>query len=192
MVALIGTARPSPKPATAVLTPTTRARLSARAPPELPGLRAASVWMTSSTTRRARPRPTGSERPSAETTPAVTEPARPKGLPIATTSWPTVSRSASPSVAAGRSRALGAEHGKVGERVRADEREGQVAAVGEARPQAAAGALDDVGRGEQEAVGRDHDAAAAPLPLAAAAVPPHDPDARDGRPQRARDRAHRA
>ena len=94
----------------------------------------------------------------------MTEPARPKGLPIATTSWPTVSRSASPSVAARQVRAVGAQHGEVGERVRADEREGQVAAVGEARPQAAAGALDDVGGGEQEAVGRDDDAAAAPLP----------------------------
>ena len=49
VVALIGTARPSPTPATAVLMPTTRARESASAPPELPGLSAASVWMTSST-----------------------------------------------------------------------------------------------------------------------------------------------
>ena len=48
VVALIGTARPRPMPATAVLTPTTRPWLSARAPPELPGLSAASVWMTSS------------------------------------------------------------------------------------------------------------------------------------------------
>ena len=38
-------------PATAVLMPITRPRRSARAPPELPGLSAASVWMTFSTTR---------------------------------------------------------------------------------------------------------------------------------------------
>ena len=66
---LIGTASPSPTPATAVLTPTIRPRLSASAPPLLPGLSAASVWITSSTTR---PAPVGNERPSAETMPAVT------------------------------------------------------------------------------------------------------------------------
>src|SRR4030095_9459743 len=49
------TASPSPKPATAVLMPTTRPAESARAPPELPGLRAASVWMTSSMSRMRRP-----------------------------------------------------------------------------------------------------------------------------------------
>ena len=86
---------PRPTPATAVLMPTTRALASASAPPELPGLSAASVWMTSSITR---PR-AGSDRPSALTTPAVTDPASPSGLPTATTSWPTLSLSASPSSA---------------------------------------------------------------------------------------------
>ena len=51
VVALTGTARPSPTPATAVLMPTTRPRPSTSAPPELPGFSAASVWITSSTTR---------------------------------------------------------------------------------------------------------------------------------------------
>ena len=46
VAALIGTARPSPTPATAVLIPTTRAELSTSAPPELPGFSAASVWIT--------------------------------------------------------------------------------------------------------------------------------------------------
>ena len=95
-VALMGTARPSPTPATAVLMPTIRPRASANAPPELPGLRAASVWMTSSITRRFRPDQTGMERPSPLTTPAVTEPESPSGLPTAMTSWPTRSNSASP------------------------------------------------------------------------------------------------
>ena len=99
---LIGTARPRPIPAIAVLTPTTRPRRSARAPPELPGLSAASVWMTFSTTRIVEPARAGSDRSSALTTPAVTEPARPIGLPTATTSSPTRSRSASPSSAAVR------------------------------------------------------------------------------------------
>lgn len=51
--------------------------------------------MTSSTTR---PERVGSDRPSAETTPAVTVPANPSGLPSATTSCPTRSRDASPRV----------------------------------------------------------------------------------------------
>ncbi len=92
----IGTASPSPNPATAVLIPTTRARPSASAPPEFPGLSAASVWITFSTTR---PAWAGSARPRALTTPAVTDPANPIGFPIATTSWPTRSSSASPSSA---------------------------------------------------------------------------------------------
>ena len=99
VVALIGIASPRPTPATAVLMPTTRPRPSTSAPPELPGLSAASVWMTSSTIRVVSPERVGSERPSAETTPAVTEPANPCGLPIATTSWPTRSAAASPSSA---------------------------------------------------------------------------------------------
>ena len=53
--ASIGTASPSPTPATAVLIPTTRPRMSARAPPELPGFSAASVWITFSTSRLACP-----------------------------------------------------------------------------------------------------------------------------------------
>ena len=97
MDASIGTARPSPIPATAVLMPTTRPRESASAPPELPGLSAASVWITFSTRRLARPSRAASDRPSALTTPAVTVPANPSGLPMATTSCPTRSRAASPS-----------------------------------------------------------------------------------------------
>src|SRR3954447_2175220 len=87
-VALIGTASPRPTPATAVLIPTTWPRESARAPPELPGLRAASVWITSSTIRVAVRVRTGSARPSPLTMPAVTLPAIPRGLPTATTRLP--------------------------------------------------------------------------------------------------------
>jgi hypothetical protein len=104
VVASIGTASPRPMPATAVFTPTTRPRPSTSAPPEFPGFSAASVWMTLSTTRWALPERTGSDRPSADTTPAVTDPANPYGLPIATTSCPTRSAAASPSVAGARSR----------------------------------------------------------------------------------------
>ena len=86
VVSLTGTASPSPQPATAVLMPTTRLAESASAPPELPGLSAASVWMTSSMTRTVPAERAGSERPSALTTPAVTLPASPSGFPTATTS----------------------------------------------------------------------------------------------------------
>src|SRR3954447_17668947 len=103
VVSLIGTARPSPTPATAVLIPTTQPSPLASAPPELPGFSAASVCTTFSTSRSAPRGPTGSERPSALTTPAVTLPPKPRGLPIATTSWPTRSSPASPSCAATRS-----------------------------------------------------------------------------------------
>src|ERR687893_297767 len=57
---LIGTARPRPSPATAVLTPTTRSALVTSAPPELPGFSEASVWITLSIVRTispARPAP---------------------------------------------------------------------------------------------------------------------------------------
>ena len=49
-------------PATAVLIPTTRAAPSTSAPPELPGLSAASVWITFSTMRRGPPRRPDRER----------------------------------------------------------------------------------------------------------------------------------
>jgi hypothetical protein len=62
--------------------------------------------MTFSTSRLARPSEVGKERPRALTTPAVIEPARPIGLPTATTSWPTWSRSAFPRDTGSRSAPL--------------------------------------------------------------------------------------
>src|SRR5438105_3154531 len=53
----------------AVFTPTTRPSDVTSGPPELPGFKDASVWMTSSINR---PEYERSERPSALTTPAVT------------------------------------------------------------------------------------------------------------------------
>src|SRR4029450_2455588 len=142
VVLLIGTANPSPTPATAVLIPTTRAFASASAPPEFPGLRAASVWITSSTTRAAWPLRVGNDRPSPLTTPAVTEPARPSGLPTATTSCPMRSVSAPPRVAGGVlswrargprrvARVARPQAGLVGRGVGADHVEAALVAVGE-------------------------------------------------------------
>ena len=55
-------------------------------PPELPGLIEASVWMKSVKVRPASF--DGTERPKAETTPVVTVPLRPNGLPTAITVSP--------------------------------------------------------------------------------------------------------
>ena len=150
--------------------PTTREWLSASAPPELPGLRAASVWITSSISRPAPAVRVGRDRPRALTTPAVTEPARPSGLPTATTSWPTTSSSASPSSAGGgvvpdvRSTAR-SDSGSA-----PTTRNGVVGAVRE-RGRAGRGAAHHVGVGEDEAVpGEDH-ARAEALPAPAATAP---------------------
>ena len=181
VTSLMGTASPSPTPATAVLMPTTHPCPSASAPPEFPGLRAASVWITFSTMRPAARERTGSDRPSAETTPAVTDPANPLGFPIATTSWPTRSASASPSVAGARS--------AVSERSTARSESGSAPTTSalNSRPSTkdasylAVRAGHHVRGGEHEAVGRDHDAAAAADGPAATPHPPRDAEVRDGR-----------
>ncbi len=74
----------------AELIPTSSPFMFTSAPPELPGLIAASVWIASSTVfwlRRSPPAATG--RFSALTMPTVTVPSSPSGEPIATTSCPT-------------------------------------------------------------------------------------------------------
>ena len=70
----------------AVFTPMRRPALSSRGPPLLPGLMAASVWITPEMRRRVT---LWISRPSAETTPVVRVWSRPKGLPMASTAWPT-------------------------------------------------------------------------------------------------------
>ena len=80
-----GTAKPMPTlppagPMIALLMPINSPRRFTRAPPELPGLIDASVWMKSS-------KPSGESplRPSALTIPDVTVCPMPNGLPIAIT-----------------------------------------------------------------------------------------------------------
>ena len=122
------------------------------APPELPGLSAASVWITSSI---GRPCCAASERPSAETTPAVTVEWKPSGLPIATAIWPRLSvrcRRAGGGEAAGAVRlqrrqvgvGVGAEHAGAQPRGRRRRRRSQRGR-----------AVDDVMVGDDQAVGRD-------------------------------------
>ena len=92
----MGMAKPMfwpPRPATAVLMPMTWPLLLARGPPELPGLMAASVWIM--------PVRVSSDRLRADTMPRVTvgSPRRPRALPMATTSSPTLTAADDPSSA---------------------------------------------------------------------------------------------
>jgi hypothetical protein len=80
----------------AVLMPTRAPRASTSAPPELPGLTDASVWMKSSYG------PEPMKRSLALTMPVVTVWSRPNGLPIAITGSPTCSLSESPNGSVGR------------------------------------------------------------------------------------------
>ena len=70
----------------AVAIPTTRPCESTSGPPEFPGLIGTSVWIRSVSST---PGETGSFRPKALTTPAVTVQLSPNGFPTATTSCPT-------------------------------------------------------------------------------------------------------
>ena len=141
-------------PATAVLMPTTRPCPSASAPPELPGLSAASVWITLSIS--ARPRP------PARATSGRAPRRRPRSRSPRSRAGCRSRRRAGPHAAprrrrAGRGRARApsrAEDGEVGQRVAADDLEGSSRpSVNAALPPRPAG--DDVRRGEQEAVGRE-------------------------------------
>ena len=122
---------------------------------------AASVWMMSSINRPDRAR---SERPSALTTPAVTECWKPYGLPIAIATCPTRTARESPSVAQGSDGPLEASmriDREVGVGIVSDDIRrasiGRRAATTVSRPRA----LDDVAVGEDQAVGREEDAGAA-------------------------------
>ena len=79
----------------AVLMPTRLPLASTSAPPELPGLMAASVWMKFSKVLMPKP-----VRPSADTMPPVTVCPTPNGLPIASTTSPTCSASDEPKLIA--------------------------------------------------------------------------------------------
>ena len=78
------------------LMPTTSPRVLNSGPPELPGFTATSVWMNGTNPS------SGSERPLALTTPAVTEFSKPNGEPIASTQSPTFRSLALPSGTVGR------------------------------------------------------------------------------------------
>src|SRR5918999_3645162 len=149
---LMGTARPSPTPATAVLMPTTQPRPSTRAPPELPGLRAASVWMTLSTIRAVE---------------AV-------GIPDRHDELADPERLGISQLGGCQVAAVEPENGEVGKRVGADDLEVDPAAVDEGRIAGSVRAIDDVSGRQREAVGRDHDGASRTVEPAPTANAPRD------------------
>src|SRR6185437_11749199 len=143
---------------TAVLMPITSPREDTSGPPELPGFKAASVWITSSINRPLRAR---KERPSAEMTPAVTVDSKPSGLPIATTSWPRLSALESPKRACARSRAEPAQQRQIGIGVLAEAPRLHDAAFGVEQAHVL-GAVHHVAVGQHQPVRRDDDAGAEP------------------------------
>jgi hypothetical protein len=132
------------------------------APPELPGLMVASVWIASLIVTLSWPLPSlppSKLRCRALTMPAVTDPSSPSGFPMASTVSPTCSWSLSPKVAACRPETPSAWiTAQVGGLVGPNDAGGHRPAVAELDGDAAAaGALDDVVVGHDEAVGgEDH------------------------------------
>ena len=111
---------------TAVLMPTSSPRALTSAPPELPALIAASVWMKSS--KVVTP---SWPRPVALTMPIVTVWLKPSELPIASTTSPTSSVSERPRRISGRFGQVDLEQRELGFRVRADELRHGHTAVGQ-------------------------------------------------------------
>ena len=143
---------------TAVLMPITSPVEDTSGPPELPGLSGASVCTTSSIIRPVRD---CSERPSAETTPAVTVASKPSGLPMAIAIWPRLSFALSPSRCGQRDVGFDPEERKIRVGIVAEYARLKLAAF-ERREIDRPGALDDMAVGKREAVGGNDDAGAEP------------------------------
>jgi len=92
----------------------------------------------------------------------------------------------------GQIRRLGAEDCEIGVRVRANDLEPELSSVDERCAPAAVAAGDDVGRGEHEPVGCDHDCAAAAVQPAAAAAAVRHPQVRHRRCEPVGDADHGA
>ena len=147
------------------------------APPELPGLIAASVWMASMTVASSWVEPVATARPVALMIPSVTVLESPSGAPIATATSPTCTLSEFAKVAGVSP--LGAvelDDGEVGGRVGPDDGRVVERAVGGAHlDRARAGALegDDVVVGQHVAVVGEDDARAAARAVGAGDVDGH-------------------
>ena len=111
---------------TAVLMPTSSPRALTSAPPELPALIAASVWMKSSNRAMS-----SWPRPVALTMPIVTVWLSPSELPIASTTSPTSSVSERPSADLGQVGQVDLQQRELGVRILADELRHGDSAVGQ-------------------------------------------------------------
>ena len=177
-------------PATAVFTPTTRPSPSASAPPELPGLSAASVWITFSTRRPAEPERVGSERPEGRDHAGgdgagQTHRAADRDDQL---SDPQLVRV--PELGRGEVARLRPDHGQIREGIGSDDLGAELAAVGEGgRDPVPTG--DHVRGGQHVAVGGDRDATARAL-RAAAPRAPRDGEMGDRGRQPLGDAGHRA
>ena len=120
------------RPTTAVLMPTTRPRLSARAPPRVArverGVGLDDVLDHPARPSVARPRATV---PRARTTPALTEPPNPSGLPIGDDELPDPEPRGVAELGRGEAAAADPHDGQVATAVGADDLERAARAVGE-------------------------------------------------------------
>ena len=141
--------------------PTTRPRLSASAPPELPGLSAASVWITSGI-ERCVAAAAGRQRPPERRDDAGRHrAAQAVGVADRDHELPDPQTAGVAELGGDEAGGVGADQRQVGQRVAADHLEGGLAAVGEGGPAAGVVGADHVGAGEHEAVAAQHDGAAA-------------------------------
>ncbi len=107
------------------------------------------------------------ERPSAETTPAVTVDSKPSGLPIAITSWPRLQGLGVAERGIGQvAHAVGAEQRQIGVGIDAEYAGLTDVTPSTSRRPDLPGGTDHVAVGEHKPVRRDHDAGAQPAALA--------------------------
>ena len=140
--------------------PTTRPAASARAPPELPGLSAASVWITSSITRPALPDRVGSDRPNPLDHPRGDGSSQPQRVSDSDHELadPQIIRIAEADRASGDLRA-GADDRQIGERIGTDDVNLRLGTVGEFGG-TGLGIGNHVGIGQEVAVLREQDSGA--------------------------------
>ena len=126
-------------------------------------------------------------RPSAETTPVVTVDSKPSGLPMAITNWPRLSRLESPSAAAGKVTGSTMRiKRQIGVGIVADQTRGEVLAFRRRhfdarRGTGGAARAGDVAVGQDQPVGRHHDAGAGAAARAAVGFAGVNREAHDGR-----------
>src|SRR6266511_1163635 len=170
----MGTARPSPMPATAVFTPTTRPDPSASAPPEFPGFSAASVWITLSTTRWFLPDREGP--PERAHHSGGDRSAEAHRVPDGNDELPHSQVARVPELRGNQVPRVHPEDGEVGQRIGPHDVERRLPTVGEGGA-ASIHPMDHVGRRETEPIRGDHEPGSRPFGSAPAGDALGDPQA---------------